>query len=218
MRKSVPKSYEYIEKLSKTENSIQIRARENSDKLGLGAISLSKTEAQILQFLVQETGARKVVEIGTLTGLSALYILEALDCNGFLWTLEKSQVHADLAVEVLKPYIANNQCRILVGDAFAKLNEIVSEGPFDAVFIDGNKAAYLEYFNWAISHVRIGGLIVVDNVFLAGAVWGDHSLQKFSEKQVKVVTEMNSLAFAAKNLKSIILPTEEGLLVCKKLS
>lgn len=218
MRKTKPKSYQYIENLSENENITQLKARENSEKLGLGAISISKAEAQILQFLITTTQAKKVVEIGTLTGLSALYILECLNADAYLWTLEKSSEHANLATEVLAPYIKKDQCKILIGDAKEKLQELSTEAPFDVVFIDGNKAAYLDYFNWAIENIKVGGLIIADNVFLAGAVWGDQTAQKFNEKQVRIVNEMNQLAFSNKKLKSIILPTEEGLLVCKKLS
>jgi predicted O-methyltransferase YrrM len=218
MRKVKLKSYEYIESLSENENQNQLRAREQSEKLGLAAISLSKPEAQILQFLLLNTGPKKVVEIGTLTGLTALYILEVLPEEACLWTLEKSEVHAQWAAEVLAHEIKKNRCKIIIGDAKEKLNELRIEGPFDAVFIDGNKAAYLDYFNWALENIKKDGIIVADNVFLAGAVWGDQTSQKFSEKQVRVVQEMNQLAFTNKNLKSIILPTEEGMLICKKLS
>jgi len=218
MRKTTPKSYHYIENLSEVENQNQLNARVNSEKLGLEGISLSKTEAQILQFFVTEIAAKKVVEIGTLTGLSALYILQALPEGAFFWTLEKSPEHARLAANVLSDYINKNQCKILIGDAKEKLQEIESEAPFDVVFIDGNKAAYLDYFNWAQAHLKVGGLIMVDNVFLAGGVWGDPAAQKFNEKQITTVQKMNQQAFADKKLKSMILPTEEGLLICKKLS
>lgn len=218
MRKIKPKSYQYIESLSENETTDQSKARENSEKLGLDSISISKTEAKILQFLVMGTKAQKVVEIGTLTGLSALYILECLNADAILWTLEKSLEHATLANDVLSPYIQKNQCKIVIGDAKEKLQELSTEAPFDVVFIDGNKAAYLDYFNWALNNIKVDGLIIADNVFLAGAVWGDQTAQKFNEKQVRVVKEMNQLAFSNKKLKSIILPTEEGLLVCKKLS
>ncbi len=217
MRKLKPKSYDYIENLSEKENRNQLMARENSEKLGLGGISLSKTEAQILQFELLNIQAKKVVEIGTLTGLSSLYILDVLPEDGCLWTLEKSTEHAALAEGVLSGFISKNKCKILVGDARLKLAEISLSAPFDAVFIDGNKSAYLDYFNWAVAHIRVGGLIAVDNVFLAGAVWGDTSAQKFNEKQVRVVNEMNQRAFHDKNLKSMMIPTEEGLLICKKL-
>jgi predicted O-methyltransferase YrrM len=218
MRKVQAKSYNYIENLSESESAQKLLAREKSVQLGLEAISLSKTEARIFQFYLADLQPRKIVEIGTLTGLSALYMLESLQEGGKLWTLEKSPAHAQMASEVLASYIANKSCQLLVGDAREKLNEIVTEGPFDAVFIDGNKAAYLDYFNWAVANARIGGLIVADNVFLAGAVWGDQTQQKFNDKQIGAVNEMNRLAHNSANLRSVILPTEEGLLICKKLS
>ena len=214
MRKTRPKSYEYIEKLLPKESDLMLCARENSEKIGLGVISLSATEASIIEFYLKSIHAKKVVEVGTLTGLSALYILRALPKDGYLWTLEKSDEHVKLAREVLK----DERCTVVVGDAEVKLKELVASGPFDAIFIDGNKAAYLDYFDWAVENVNNGGLIFVDNIFLAGAVWGDQTLQRFNEKQVRVVQTMNEKAFSTDNLISVVIPTEEGLLICKKQS
>jgi predicted O-methyltransferase YrrM len=135
-----------------------------------------------------------------------------------VWTLEKSPEHAAAASKILETFISDGRCEIVVGDAREKLESLSTSGPFDLVFIDGNKAAYLDYFNWAVRNVRAGGLIVADNVFLSGAVWGDSTDQKFNEKQIGAVRKMNELAFSDKNLKSFFIPTEEGMLVCKKLS
>jgi predicted O-methyltransferase YrrM len=217
MRKIKSKSYEYIENLSAPESENKKQARKFSENLNLEGISLSSVEANILKFFVDEIKAQKIVEIGTLTGLSALYILEGLAEKAQLWTLEKSEEHAALATQALKNYIDKKQCHILVGDAREELQKISGQGPFDLVFIDGNKAAYLDYFNWALQNLKVGGLIIADNVFLAGAVWGDQSSQKFNEKQVKTLQQMNKMAFDDKKLRSILIPTEEGLLVCKKL-
>lgn len=212
----------YIESLLKTENQKQNLAKQKSEQIGLDRISISKGEAQILKFFLKMADAKKVVEIGTLTGFSALSILEAIKSNdannSFLWTLEKSEEHANLAKEVLRDEIQNNRCEVVVGDAEQSLTQLNQKGPFDAVFIDGNKAAYLKYFDWATENIKIGGLIIADNVFLAGAVWGDHTLQRFNEKQIQAVQQMNEKAFSQNKFESVIIPTEEGLLVCKKLS
>ncbi len=194
-----------------------LKARANSEKLGLEGISLSPAEAQLLKHFAASAAAKKIVEIGTLTGLSALYLLDGLAEDGCVWTIEKSEDHARLAAQVLQPYIEINQWRLLIGDAREKLDEIKDEGPFDAVFIDGNKAAYLDYFNWAVENTRAGGVIVADNVFLAGAVWGDQTQQRFNEKQIQNVNRMNELAFSNPMLNSTILPTREGMLICKKM-
>lgn len=218
MRKNKSAAYLYVESLSEKEDERKLKAREHAEKLGLEAISLSVAEAQLLRFLLQPYAGGKVVEIGTLTGLSAAYITDSLTQNGRLWTLEKSSEHAHLAADVLADFIQSGQCQILTGDARDQLQVLQSEAPFDAVFIDGNKAAYLNYFNWACAHVRPGGLIVADNVFLSGAVWGEKTQQKFGDKQIAAVKEMNSRAFADRSLLSAIVPTEEGMLICKKLS
>lgn len=217
MRKNNSKSYEYIEKLSKPESELMAQARKNSDQLGLGAISISATEAHLIKFYLAEINPSKVVEIGTLTGLSALHILEVLPASGKLFTLEKSSEHVTLAEQVLADEIQKKRCEIIVGDARESLIALKKQAPFDAVFIDGNKAAYLDYFNWAVENTQAGGLIFVDNIFLAGAVWGDETKQKFNPKQVGVVQQMNQQALNSSNLKSVIIPTEEGLLISKKL-
>ena len=158
MRKNNPKSYEYIEKLAPGESALMVKARENSDQLGLGGISISSTEAQIIKFHLTAVQPRRVVEIGTLTGLSALHILEVLPEDGVLFTLEKSVQHANLAQEVLADEIKKKRCEIVIGDAQENLKGLSTKGPFDAVFVDGNKAAYLDYFNWAIENTRSGVL------------------------------------------------------------
>jgi predicted O-methyltransferase YrrM len=218
MRKIKSKSYEYIENLSAPESENKKIARQFSESLNLEGISLSPVEANILKFFVDEIKAEKIVEIGTLTGLSALYILEGLPAQAKLWTIEKSEQHANLAQQALRSYIDQKQCHVLVGDAKDELQKLSDEGPFDLVFIDGNKAAYLDYFNWAVANLRVGGLVVADNVFLAGSVWDDSTQQKFNEKQIKTLQQMNKQAYEDKNLRSLLIPTEEGLLVCKKLS
>ena len=218
MRKSIPKSYEYIEKLLSPESTLMQEARANSEQLGLQTISISATEAALIRFHLEGIQAKKMVEIGTLTGLSALHFLSSLPEDGFLWTLEKSPQHAELAKKVLAREIQKKRCEILLGDARETLKVLSEKAPFDAVFIDGNKAAYLDYFHWAIQNIRVGGLILIDNVFLAGAVWGDLTQQKFSDKQISIVQRVNEMAFENSTLRSVLLPTEEGLLICQKQS
>ncbi len=217
MRKLVPKSYEYIEKLLPVETVLMQSARQNSKIIGLDQISISTTEARIIEFHLKIIAAKKVLEIGTLTGLSALHLLEVLPADGLLITIEKSPEHFTLAESVLESEIKKGRCQLLQGDAKEKLSLLNNE-KFDAIFIDGNKAAYLDYFNWSIDHIKLNGLIFVDNVFLAGAVWQQQTTQKFNPKQIDAVQRMNQKAFLEPSLYSCIIPTEEGLLITQKLS
>ncbi len=212
MRKENPKSYDYIETLLPPETKNMKDSRKFAESVGLNAISISAVEGQLIQFILGLSKPKKVVEIGTLTGLSAQYILAAMPDDGNLWTLEKSEQHAELS----KQAISDKRCHVLLGDALDTLPSLESKGPFDAIFIDGNKAAYLKYYDWARKNLSAGGFIIADNVFLSGAVWGDLTAQKFNEKQIEAVKKMNSSAFADPNLTCVIVPTLEGLLICRK--
>lgn len=212
MRKENPKSYDYIETLLPPETKNMKNSRKFAESVGLNAISISAVEGQLIQFVLSMIKPKKIVEIGTLTGLSAQYILAAMPDDGNLWTLEKSEQHAELS----KQAISDKRCHVLLGDALDTLPSLESKGPFDAIFIDGNKAAYLKYYEWARKNLNAGGFIIADNVFLSGAVWGDLTAQKFNEKQIEAVRKMNSSAFADPNLTCVIVPTLEGLLICRK--
>lgn len=213
MRNSIQPSYAYIENCYQLENEHMQLSRKFADQLGLGGISVSHTEAHLMAFLIGLIKPKKVVEIGTLTGLSCQYFLQLLQQDGIVYTLEKSTEHIALASQALKPWIDVGQCVIVAGDAREELPKLSSQGPFDAIFIDGNKAAYKDYWMWAKNNIRSGGMILIDNVFLAGSVWGDLSKQKFSDKQVQTVKEMTKDVFADANFTASFVPTEEGLLI-----
>lgn len=206
----------YIEGLYKAENSFKIQSREAAAELGLARISLSPHEGRLISFFLKALKVKKCVEIGTLTGLSAQYILDALNGGGELWTFEKDPAHSGHAERIFSGLKSAAKVHTVVGDAQVKLTEIEGQGPFDAIFIDGNKAAYGNYLAWAEKNLRQGGLILADNVFLSGCVWGDTSSGRFSEKQVQVMRAFN-LRLADKNLyDSALVPTAEGLFCALK--
>lgn len=208
---------EYLGSLFSEENENKKLSRLYAEELGLARISISAPEAALISLLVKMHGCRKFVEIGTLTGLSAQYIFEALSDEGQLWTLEKDPRHGDKAADVFsKLDQSKKKIHLVMGDARAELEHLSAQGPFDGVFIDGNKAAYLDYLLWAEKNVRSGGLILADNIFLSGSVWGDTTSQKFSEKQIRILREFNERLANPDLYSSAIAPTFEGLFVAIK--
>ena len=216
MRLEKKTSHSYIEQCYGPENDLKQLSRTGAEKLRLDAISVSQTEAHMIQFLVQMIKPQKIVEIGTLTGLSCQYFLETLPTDGMVYSLEKSEEHFEISQKILKPWIEKNKCQLILGDAREKLKDIVSQGPFDAVFIDGNKSAYLDYWHWAEANIKKGGLIIIDNVFLSGSVWEGPKF-KFSEKQILIMKTMTDEILKNKNFQSTFIPTEEGLLLALKM-
>jgi predicted O-methyltransferase YrrM len=209
---------EYLEKLISGIEPYENQSRLAAQKFNLAGISLSRGEAQVLRWFVQSKPVIKAVEIGTLTGLSGLYILDGLATGGALWTLEKSEEHANSAEPILKEFALKKGklIHLVRGDARETLNQIKTNGPFDFIFIDGNKAAYGDYLRWAEENLRSGGLLVADNVFLSGAVYSKQE-SKFSEKQINVLNSFNKRLMEPSVWRSALLPTSEGLFVAEKI-
>ncbi len=207
----------YLESLFGLENETKKLSRQFAEELGLARISISAPEAALISLLVKMHGCRKFVEIGTLTGLSAQYIFEALPEGGQLWTLEKDPRHGDKAAQVFNQLDQTKKnIHLVMGDAREELLKLSDQGPFDGVFIDGNKAAYLDYLLWAEKNLRPGGLVLGDNIFLSGSVWGDPTTQKFSEKQIRILKEFNERLANPELYESAIAPTTEGLFIAVK--
>lgn len=201
-------------------------AREKSQAFGKLGISMSHTESRIMASFIKSNQCKKFVEIGTLTGATAIWIAESLQEKGELWTFEKDLAHAEAARQVFETYHQKSHRRIhlKVGDAVELLGSIESDGPFDGIFIDGNKAAYGSYLNWAERNIRKGGLIIGDNVFLGGSVFnrsseqlGSQSGPKFSAKQIQVMREFNQRLADSQKYQSALIPTPEGMMVAIKL-
>lgn len=189
------------------------KAREESVRLNKAAISLSPGEARLMATLIQSHGCKKFVEIGTLTGASALWILHGMGTKGRLWTFEKDPEHAKAARKILKSF---KNADVVEGDAEETLPSIEEEGPFDGIFIDGNKSAYGSYLDWAEKNLKKGALILADNVFLGGGVFTGNAA-KFSKKQIEIMRDFNRRLADPEKYQSAIVPTGEGLFVAIKL-
>lgn len=196
-------------------------AREFSDSLNKTGISLSPVEGRMLATLVKSHNCKSFVEIGTLTGSSGLWILRGLLHSGCLHTFENNPNHAEKAKIVFEQYQTHfadhsKSIHVHLGDAECLLPTITNAGPFDGIFIDGNKSAYGRYLDWAEQNIRTGGLIIADNVFLSGGVWGEQD-HPFSEKQISVMQSFNARLADENKFLTTFIPTSEGLSVSIKL-
>lgn len=134
------------------------------DTADLPPISVSAPQGRLLHLLVRLTGARRVLEVGTLAGYSAWWLATALPDGGRLVTLERDPHHADVA----RRNVEGLPVDVLVGPAAETLAGL--EGPFDLVFVDADKPGNVTYLREALRLSRPGTLIVLDNVVRQGAV------------------------------------------------
>jgi predicted O-methyltransferase YrrM len=141
-------------------------------KAGLPAIDVTRLQGKFLDFLVRVSGARSVLEIGTLGGYSTIWMARALPEGGQIVTLEFDPHHAKTATENIRNAGLLDRVEILVGRAIDSLPTLEHSGaaPFDLIFIDADKESYPEYLEWALKLSRVGTVIVADNVVRDGKV------------------------------------------------
>ncbi len=168
-----------------------------AQEAGLPQISISLEEGRLFQLLLRAIGARKVLEIGTLGGYSAITMARALPSDGKLVTLERSGKHAAFAREWIARAGLDDIIEVREGAALDTLPHLASEAPFDAVFIDANKEDYPQYLEYALRYTRVGGLIIAHNAFLQGKVVGasdDRSVVAMQEFNRRFANEPHLLS------------------------
>jgi len=157
---------------------------------GLPAINVAPNQGKFLAMLAQIQKAQNILEIGTLGGYSTIWLARALSAGGRLITLEADPAHANVA----RANIANaglaGVVDLRLGPALETLPQIAAEGlgPFDFIFIDADKPAYPEYFEWAMKLSKRGSLIIADNIIRQGGVIDPnhedprvHGVRRFNE-------------------------------------
>lgn len=137
---------------------------------GLRPIDVSAAQGKLLHLLVRMTGARRVLEIGTLGGYSTIWMAKALPADGALVTLEYEPHHAEVARGNIERAGYSDRVTVRVGAAAETLPVLAAENPapFDFVFIDADKPSNTIYLDWAIKLGRPGTVIVLDNVVRNG--------------------------------------------------
>jgi predicted O-methyltransferase YrrM len=139
---------------------------------GLPAHDVSAAQRRLLELLARMGGARRILEIGTLGGYSAIWLARALPPGGRLVTLELDPRYAEVARANLARAGLEAVAEVRVGPALETLPALAAERPepFDLVFIDADKQSAAEHVAWALELVRAGGVIVADNVVRDGAL------------------------------------------------
>jgi predicted O-methyltransferase YrrM len=162
----------YISDLLVTADAGLDAAQRASDAAGLPPISVTPNLGKLLQILARLQGARSILELGTLGGYSTIWLARALPEDGRLITLEVDPRHAEAARANIARAGLTDKVELRLGPALETLPqlEVEGRGPFDLIFIDADKPAIADYFQWALRLARPGSLIVVDNVVRKGAV------------------------------------------------
>jgi caffeoyl-CoA O-methyltransferase len=162
----------YISDLFDDQDSNLAATEQSVNDYDIPAISISPNQGKFLQLLAKLSGAKKILEIGTLVGYSTIWMARALPPNGKLITLEYEKLHAEVAQKNIDRAGLSSIVEIRQGKALDTLPALAAEkaGPFDMIFIDADKPPYKEYLEWALKLSRPGTLIIADNVIREGKV------------------------------------------------
>ena len=192
----------YIEHLFGTSDEVLEATLRDSRRGGLPEINVSPNQGRLLRLLVEMSGTRRILEIGTLGGYSAIHLARGLPEDGELISLELDEHHADVARNNVERAGLSGIVEVRVGDAHKLLTNLVENGedPFDLVFIDADKEGYPDYLETSLRLVRPGSLIIGDNTVRGGTVLDPQ------EGTAQATREFNRLVAEDPRLYGIVLP------------
>jgi len=205
----------YVNKFSYQLNPIQKEIIDYNESLGdIKRMQIAISQCHFLHLIIKTTKIKKVLEIGTFTGLSALTIALALPSDGNLIALDKNEKTNNVAINFFKKANQDKKIEMINKPAFDSLKDLKkSNKKFDMIFIDADKENYKNYYDKSIELLNKEGLIIIDNVLWYGDVVDETKNDKFT-------IDMRNFNLYVNNdsrTEQIIMPLGDGLTVCRKL-
>lgn len=203
-----PASWTYAEEFV-AEDDVLTAARERANEVGVAPIGAGG--GAVLRFLAALVDARSVVEIGTGTGVSGLWLLRGMRTDGVLTSVDLEAEHQRLAKEAFSDAgIASQRVRLIPGAALDVLPRL-TDGHYDIVFADGDKREYADYLAEALRLLRPGGLVIFDN-----ALWHDRVADPSQrDDETVAIRELCKAVREDEQLLPVLLPVGDGLLVAQ---
>ena len=205
----------YIQDLSKELHPVQSEIISYNETLGdIKRMQIAVSQCHFLELITKISNAKKILEIGTFTGLSTLSMAIGLPDDGSLIALDKNIETNLKAQSFFKKANQDKKIKTIVKPALETLEEFTNDNLiFDIIFIDADKNNYKNYYDKVIQMTKQGGLIIIDNVLWHGEVADVENNEKFTN----IIRDFNTYVKDDKRTKQIILPLGDGLTICSKL-
>lgn len=166
-------------------------------------------QGRMLKMFCSMMSAKRILEIGTFTGYSALCMAESLPEDGELHTIEINDELEDFLHQLFDSNGFSSIIQLHIGDATQIIPTL--DGLFDVVFMDGNKRHYVEYYQAVFPKLREGGLIIADNT-----LWDGHVLEDSKDAQTVGIQMFNDLIVSDNRVERVIVPVRDGMTLIKK--
>lgn len=206
--------YEYMLDISLRENPVLHALREETAKLPLAIMQVAPEQAQFMQFLLKTIGAKKVLELGTFTGYSALAMSLVLPDDGELITCDISAEWTKIAKPFWHEAKQEEKIQLRLGKALDSLHQLLEEGyagQFDFIFIDADKTNYYHYYELALKLVNPKGIIAIDNIFWDGKVIDVED----NSAQTREIRRLNDFIKSDQRVDVSLLAIADGLFLVK---
>ena len=207
--------YQYLLDVSLRESPLLKRLREETAQLPTARWQIAPEQGQFMALLVQISGARKILEIGTFTGYSALCMAQAMPADGRLICCDLPGEYNAIAERYWHDAGVAERIDLRLAPALESLSALERGGQsesFDLIFIDADKANYRVYLEHALVLVRQGGLILFDNV-----LWSGRVLEQSPESaDTRAIQALNRGLLRDSRIDLSLLPLGDGLTLCRK--
>lgn len=200
----------YISEISAREHDVMRALREKTQELMLAHMQISPNQAQFLQFLIRLISAKKVLELGTFTGYSALAMALALPEDGKLITCDKNTHWTQHAPAFWQAAGVAHKIDLRLAPAIDTLQQLIDNQEahtFDFVFIDADKTNYPDYYEYALQLISPKGVIAIDNVFWEGNVINPLD----TRAQTRAIRTLNQKIKSDFRVEISLLPIADGL-------
>ncbi|XP_071706741.1 uncharacterized protein [Rutidosis leptorrhynchoides] len=209
-----PRVYDYL-LTNVREPQILKELREETASLRGSQMQVSPDQAQLLAMLVQILGAKRCIEIGVYTGYSSLAVALVLPESGILVACERDSNSLEVAKRYYDRAGVSHKVDARLGLAVDTLHEMIENGEscsYDFAFVDAEKRMYQEYFELLLKLVRVGGIIVIDNVLWHGKV----ADPLFNDKKTESIRSFNRALMADERVSISMVPIGDGMTICHK--
>jgi caffeoyl-CoA O-methyltransferase len=204
----------YVLEHSMPESELHGRLRDETQAtLNLPQMQVGALEGGLLRLLVQLSGARRVLEVGTFSGYSGLCIASGLPKDGKLTTCDIDPVATEVAQRYFEESPWADRIELRLGPALETISELAAAGErFDMAFIDADKENYVRYWDAIVPMMPIGSLLVVDNTLWGGAVLDP------KEDSDRAIVAFNTHAQADPRVEQMLLPIRDGVTIARKIA
>ncbi len=211
-----PQLAEYIRKVSLKEPNVLKRLREETASLPDAQMQISPEQGQFFRFLIHATGAKRCLEIGVFTGYSSTCVALALPADGQVTACDVSAEWTAIARRYWHEAGVEHKVHLRLAPALETLDSLIAaghSGSYDFAFIDADKPSYFDYWERALTLVRQGGVIAVDNVLWSGRVADD----TVSDEGTQLMRDFNRMVAADSRVDATLLAMRDGITLAYKL-